>query len=98
MLTMEGIEHRTKCAARRRATASPSRCAAPLLDERFCDRGSQNHYVEPAEVRRDPNVFLHFYNLEQRRQAYGLKGRTPAKSGASADVKNFTHRLGGHQQ
>lgn len=36
--------------------------------------------MTPAEIQRDPNAFLRYYNLERSHQGYRLRGRTPAQA------------------
>jgi len=35
---------------------------------------------QPAEIQRDLDVFLRYYNLERSHQGYRLKGRPPAQA------------------
>nr|WP_249040907.1 hypothetical protein [Lysobacter maris] len=49
-----------------------------LLDECFRVAGRQTWYITPAEIQRDLDTFLRYYNLERSHQGYRLKGRTPA--------------------
>ena len=50
-----------------------------LLDECFRVAGRQTWYITPAEIQRDLDTFLRYYNLERSHQGYRLKGRTPAQ-------------------
>jgi transposase InsO family protein len=80
MLTMEGVEHRTTRVRSPRTNGFVERMNRTLLDECFRIQGRKNWYVEPAEIQRDLDVFLRFYNLERSHQGYRLKGRTPAQA------------------
>jgi transposase InsO family protein len=51
-----------------------------LLDECFRVAGRTNWYLEPAEIQRDLDRFLEYYNLERSHQGYRLGGRTPAQA------------------
>ena len=51
-----------------------------LLDECFRVSGRTTWYIEPAEIQRDLDKFLEYYNLERSHQGYRLKGLTPAQA------------------
>jgi len=51
-----------------------------LLDECFRVAGRQTWYVGIAEIQRDLDAFMRYYNLERSHQGYRLKGRTPAQA------------------
>ena len=51
-----------------------------LLNECFRVEGRKTWYVEPAEIQRDLDRFLRYYNLERSHQGYRLRGRTPAQA------------------
>ena len=42
--------------------------------------GSPTWYLEPAEIQRDLDRFLGYYNLQRSHQGYRLGGRTPAQA------------------
>ncbi len=78
LLAMEGIEHRTTRIATPRTNGFVERMNRTLLDECFRVAGRQTWYITPAEIQRDLDTFLRYYNLERSHQGYRLKGRTPA--------------------
>ncbi|MDR1075439.1 MAG: IS481 family transposase [Xanthomonadaceae bacterium] len=78
LLAMEGIEHRTTKIATPRTNGFVERMNRTLLDECFRVAGRQTWYITLAEIQRDLDVFLRYYNLERSHQGYRLKGRTPA--------------------
>lgn len=78
LLAMEGIEHRTTRIATPRTNGFVERMNRTLLDECFRIKGRQTWYITPAEIQRDLDTFLRYYNLERSHQGYRLKGRTPA--------------------
>ena len=80
MLAMEGIEHRTTRVRSPRTNGFVERMNRTLLDECFRIQGRETWYIEPAEIQRDLDAFLRFYNLERSHQGYRLKGRTPAQA------------------
>lgn len=80
LLAMEGIEHRTTKIATPRTNGFVERMNRTLLDECFRVAGRQTWYLTPAEIQRDLDVFLRYYNLERSHQGYRLKGRTPAQA------------------
>lgn len=80
LLAMEGIEHRTTKIATPRTNGFVERMNRTLLDECFRVAGRQTWYITPAEIQRDLDVFLRYYNLERSHQGYRLKGRTPAQA------------------
>jgi hypothetical protein len=51
-----------------------------LLDECFRVAGRTTWYLEPAEIQRDLDRFLEYYNLQWSHQGYRLAGRTPAQA------------------
>jgi hypothetical protein len=51
-----------------------------LLDECFRVEGRKTWYQEPAEIQRDLDRFLRYYNLDRSHQGYRLRGRTPAQA------------------
>lgn len=77
LLAMERIEHRTTKIATPRTNGFVERMNRTLLDECFRVAGRQTWYITPAEIQRDLDVFLRYYNLERSHQGYRLKGRTP---------------------
>ena len=80
MLAMEGIEHRRTKIATPRTNGFVERMNRTLLDECFRVAGRQTWYITPAEIQRDLDTFLRYYNLERSHQGYRLKGRTPAQA------------------
>lgn len=80
LLAMEGIEHRTTKIATPRTNGFVERMNRTLLDECFRVAGRQTWYITPAEIQRDLDTFLRYYNLERSHQGYRLRGRTPAQA------------------
>jgi len=80
LLAMEGIEHRTTKVRSPRTNGFVERMNRTLLDECFRVEGRKTWYLEPAEIQRDLDRFLVYYNLERSHQGYRLKGRTPAQA------------------
>ena len=78
LLAMEGIEHRTTKIVTPRTNGFVERMNRALLDECFRVAGRQTWYITLAEIQRDLDTFLHYYNLERSHQGYRLKGRTSA--------------------
>ena len=48
--------------------------------ECFKVQGRTTWYLEPAEIQRDLDKFIQYYNLERTHQGYRLNGRTPAQA------------------
>jgi transposase InsO family protein len=80
LLAMEDIEHRTTKIATPRTNGFVERMNRTLLDECFRVQGRQTWYLEVAEIQRDLDRFLRYYNLERSHQGYRLRGRTPAQA------------------
>ncbi len=80
LLAMEGIEHRRTKIASPRTNGFVERMNRTLLDECFRIAGRQTWYITPAEIQRDLDTFLRYYNLERSHQGYRLKGRTPTQA------------------
>lgn len=80
LLEMEDIEHRTTRVRSPRTNGFVERMNRTLLDECFRVAGRTTWYVEPAEIQRDLDRFLAFYNEERTHQGYRLQGRTPAQA------------------
>lgn len=51
-----------------------------LLDECFRVKGRENWYLSIAEIQRDLDALMEYYNLERSHQSYRLRGRTPAQA------------------
>lgn len=79
-LALEGVEHRTTKVRSPQTNGFVERMNRTLLDECFRVEGRKTWYLEPAEIQRDIDRFMHFYNLERSHQGYRLKGRTPAQA------------------
>jgi transposase InsO family protein len=77
---MEGIEHRTTRARSPRTNGFVERMNRTLLDECFRVAGRTTWSLEPAEIQRDLDRFLAYYNLDRTHQGYRLRGRTPAQA------------------
>ena len=80
LLAMENIEHRRTKIATPRTNGFVERMNRTLLDECFRVAGRQTWYITPAEIQRDLDTFLRYYNLERSHQGYRLRGRTPAQA------------------
>lgn len=80
LLAMEGIEHRTTRVRTPRTNGFVERMNRTLLDECFRVAGRTTWYLEPAEIQRDLDRFLEYYNLQRSHQGYRLNGRTPAQA------------------
>jgi len=80
LLSMEGIEHRTTKVRSPRTNGFVERMNRTLLDECFRVAGRTTWYVEVAEIQRDLDRFLEYYNLQRSHQGYRLNGRTPAQA------------------
>lgn len=80
LLSMEGIEHRTTKVRSPRTNGFVERMNRTLLDECFRIAGRTTWYVEVAEIQRDLDRFLEYYNLQRSHQGYRLNGRTPAQA------------------
>ena len=78
VLAMHDIEHRRTKIATPRTNGFVERMNRTLLDECFRVAGRQTWYLTPAEIQRDLDVFLDYYNHRRSHQGYRLKGRTPA--------------------
>jgi transposase InsO family protein len=80
LLALEGIEHRTTRVRSPQTNGFVERMNRTLLDECFRLPGRTTWYLEPAEIQRDGDRFLRYYNLERSHQGYRLPGRTPAQA------------------
>jgi len=80
LLAMEGVEHRTTKVRSPRTNGFVERMNRTLLDECFRVAGRTTWYIEVAEIQRDLDKFLEYYNLQRSHQGYRLQGRTPAQA------------------
>jgi transposase InsO family protein len=80
LLAMDGIQHRTTQIRSPRTNGFVERMNRTLLDECFRVAGRTTWYLEPAEIQRDLDRFLEYYNLQRSHQGYRLGGRTPAQA------------------
>jgi transposase InsO family protein len=80
LLALEGIDHRTTKVRSPQTNGFVERMNRTLLDECFRVEGRKTWYLTPAEIQRDLDRFLRYYNLERSHQGYRLKGRTPAEA------------------
>jgi hypothetical protein len=93
---LEGIEHRPTRGHTPRTNGFVARMNRTLLDECFRVAGRMTWYLEPAEIQRDLDVFLEYYNLPT--QPPGLSPRRPhAGAGAARGARDrralaVTHR------
>jgi len=77
LLAMEEIEHRNTRIRSPQTNGFVERMNRTLLDECFRVHGRTTWYVTPAEIQRDLDRFMRYYNLERSHQGYRLQGRTP---------------------
>jgi transposase InsO family protein len=77
---MDGIQHRTTQIRSLRTNGFVERMNRTLLDECFRVAGRTTWYLEPAEIQRDLDRFLEYYNLQRSHQGYRLGGRTPPQA------------------
>jgi transposase InsO family protein len=80
LLALEDIEHRTTRVRSPRTNGFVERMNRTLLDECFRVQGRKNWYLSPAEIQRDLDRFLAYYNGQRSHQGYRLRGRTPAQA------------------
>ncbi len=80
LLTLEDIEHRNTKVRTPRTNGFVERMNRTLLDECFRVKGRQTFYLTIAEIQRDLDEFMAYYNLERTHQGYRLGGRTPAQA------------------
>jgi transposase InsO family protein len=80
LLAMDGIQHRTTQIRSPRTNGFVERMNRTLLDECFRVAGRTTWYLEPAEIQRDLDRFLEYYNRQRSHQGYRLGGRTPAQA------------------
>jgi len=80
LLSLEGIEHRTTRIRSPQTHGFVERMNRTLLDECFRVEGRKTWYQEPAEIQRDLDRFLRYYNVDRSHQGYRLRGRTPAQA------------------
>jgi transposase InsO family protein len=80
LLAMDDIQHRTTQIRSPRTNGFVERMNRTLLDECFRVTGRTTWYLEPAEIQRDLDRFLEYYNLQRSHQGYRLGGRTPAQA------------------
>ena len=80
LMALEDIEHRTTKVRSPQTNGFVERMNRTLLDECFRVEGRKTWYLTPAEIQRDLDRFLAYYNLERSHQGYRLKGRTPAQA------------------
>jgi transposase InsO family protein len=80
LLAVADIEHRTTKVRSPRTNGFVERMNRTLLDECFRVHGRTTWYTTTAEIQRDLDAFLRYYNLERSHQGYRLKGRTPVQA------------------
>jgi len=80
LLAIEDIEHRKTKVRSPRTNGFVERMNRTLLEECFKVEGRRTWYVQPAEIQRDLDKFMTYYNLKRSHQGYRLKGRTPAQA------------------
>ena len=78
LLALEDIEHRNTKVRSPRTNGFVERMNRTLLDECFRVKGRQTFYLTIAEIQRDLDEFMGYYNLDRTHQGYRLGGRTPA--------------------
>jgi len=80
LLAVEEIEHRNTKVRSPRTNGFVERMNRTLLEECFEVKGRQTWYLEPAEIQRDVDQFLLYYNAERSHQGYRLRSKTPAQA------------------
>lgn len=80
LLALEEIEHRTTKVRPPRTNGFVERMNRTLLDECLRVTGRTTWYTDVAEMQRDLDVFLDFYNLRRSHQGCRLNGKTPAQA------------------
>ena len=80
LLAIEDIDHRNTKVRTPRTNGFVERMNRTLLDECFRVKGRETFYLSIAEIQRDLDEFMRFYNLERSHQGYRLNGRTPAQA------------------
>lgn len=50
-------------------------------------------YIDPAEIQRDLDRFMLYYNFKRSHQGYRVKGRTPARAFLDGIVRMQTRAL-----
>jgi transposase InsO family protein len=80
LLALEQVEHRNTKVRSPRTNGFVERMNRTLLDECFRVKGRENFYLTVAEIQRDLDEFMTYYNLERSHQGYRLRGRTPAQA------------------
>jgi transposase InsO family protein len=78
LLAMEDIEHRNTKVRSPRTNGFVERMNRTLLDECFRVKGRETFYLSIAEIQRDLDAFMTYYNTERSHQGYRLNGKTPA--------------------
>jgi transposase InsO family protein len=78
MLAVEDIEHRNTKVRSPRTNGFVERMNRTLLDECFRVKGRETFYLSIAEIQRDLDHFMRYYNTERSHQGYRLNGQTPA--------------------
>lgn len=78
MLAVEDIEHRNTKVRSPRTNGFVERMNRTLLDECFRVKGRETFYLSIAEIQRDLDEFMRYYNTERSHQGYRLNGQTPA--------------------
>jgi transposase InsO family protein len=74
LLAMENIQHRTTQIRSPRTNGFVERMNRTLRDECFRVAGRTTRYLEPAEIQRDLDRFLEYYNLHRSHWGYRLGG------------------------
>ena len=80
LLAIEDIAHRNTKVRSPRTNGFVERMNRTLLDECFRVKGRETFYLSIAEIQRDLDAFMTYYNLERSHQGYRLNGRTPAQA------------------
>ena len=84
LLAMEGIDHRNTRVRSPRTNGFVERMNRTLLDECFRVEGRKTWYEDTAQLQRDLDRFLEYYNARRSHQGYRLSGRTPVNALAEA--------------
>ncbi len=78
LLATEDIAHRDTKVRSPRTNGFVERMNRTLLDECFRVKGRETFYLSIAEIQRDLDAFMTYYNTERSHQGYRLNGHTPA--------------------
>ena len=84
LLAIEDVEHRNTKVSSPRTNGFVERMNRTLLDECFRVKAWETFYPSIAEIQRDLDAFMRYYNTERSHRGYRLNGRTPAAAPRAA--------------